>query len=182
MKSGQKGFTVVEALLVLILLSIVGFTGYYVYHSRNNANSTYSNAANSASDVAASHKSNTLTFTNLGVKIILNDDKLKDLKYSPNPQYPDISDNLTTSGYSASAKACDPSDPGNFGLVTKRNGTYDSNTALEINLKQFNGFWIAYSPSLGQPCQGEAGAQLDAIKADLKTALTQAFQTAQLAN
>ena len=45
MKSGQKGFTIVETLLVLILISILGFTGYYVYHSRNNAKSTYNNAA-----------------------------------------------------------------------------------------------------------------------------------------
>lgn len=48
MKRGQKGFTVVETLLVLILIAIIGFTGYYVYHTKNNANTTYNNAANTS--------------------------------------------------------------------------------------------------------------------------------------
>lgn len=53
MKRGQKGFTVVETLLVLILLAIIGFTGYYVYHTKNNANSTYNNTSKTAaSDVS----------------------------------------------------------------------------------------------------------------------------------
>lgn len=65
MKSGQKGFTVVEALLVLILISILGFTGYYVYHSRNNANSTYSNATNvsATSKTTKTNQDPAVTFT-----------------------------------------------------------------------------------------------------------------------
>src|SRR5579884_335933 len=48
MKSGQKGFTLVETLLVLILLAIIGFTGYYVYHTQKNTSVSYNNASNSA--------------------------------------------------------------------------------------------------------------------------------------
>jgi prepilin-type N-terminal cleavage/methylation domain-containing protein len=59
MKRGQKGFTVVETLLVLILLAILGFTGYYVYHTRNNTNNSYNNATNSSSSVAASSSDKT---------------------------------------------------------------------------------------------------------------------------
>ncbi len=46
MKSGQKGFTIVETLLLLILLAILGFTGYYVYHSQKQTDKTLKTASN----------------------------------------------------------------------------------------------------------------------------------------
>lgn len=49
MNRRQKGFTVIETLLLLILLSIIGFAGYYVYHSKNNANSSYNDTAKASS-------------------------------------------------------------------------------------------------------------------------------------
>lgn len=61
MKRGQKGFTIVETLLVLILLAIIGFTGYYVYQSRNNANSSYNDAASTKTVPAASSDWQTYT-------------------------------------------------------------------------------------------------------------------------
>src|SRR5882757_3473616 len=36
----QKGFSVVEGLLVLVALSIVGFTGYFVYNAQKNTDKT----------------------------------------------------------------------------------------------------------------------------------------------
>lgn len=35
MKANQKGFTLVEGLLILLVLSVIGFGGYYVWSSRN---------------------------------------------------------------------------------------------------------------------------------------------------
>lgn len=46
MKSGQKGFTIVETLLLLILLAILGFTGYYVWHSQKQTDKTLNTASN----------------------------------------------------------------------------------------------------------------------------------------
>lgn len=43
-----SGFTVVEALLILILLAILGFTGLYVIHAQNDANKTLDTASKTA--------------------------------------------------------------------------------------------------------------------------------------
>jgi len=37
----SKGFSVVEALLVIIVVGILGFTGWFVYHAKNVANKNY---------------------------------------------------------------------------------------------------------------------------------------------
>jgi len=44
-KHNQKGFTVVEVLLVLIFLAIIGFVIYYVVHSQSDSSKDNSNAA-----------------------------------------------------------------------------------------------------------------------------------------
>lgn len=183
MKRGQNGFGAVEGLLVLILLAILGFTGYYVYHSRNNTNSTYNNVAKTGSSTPATTKStaavpSTLTFTNFGVKITLND-ALKGMTYTPDSQYPDSSDAVTVPDYATLAKSCDSSDTGNFGIVGKQDGTYDPSTAQLILLKQFSGFWISYTPALGNPCDSTSNAQqITDYQASLKTAITDAFKDA----
>lgn len=37
MTKKQKGFTLVEGLLILTIASLIGFTGWYAWHSKNNA-------------------------------------------------------------------------------------------------------------------------------------------------
>jgi hypothetical protein len=41
MKSSQKGFTVVEGLLIALAVGVVGFAGWYVYDSSNKTNNIY---------------------------------------------------------------------------------------------------------------------------------------------
>ncbi len=48
MKRGQKGFGVIEGLLIVIIVLLVGFIGYYVYHSRNSTSATSNNPTNSS--------------------------------------------------------------------------------------------------------------------------------------
>lgn len=50
--TNQKGFTAVEAILVIIIVAIVGGTGYYVYQSNNKSTDTQ-NAAHTATESAA---------------------------------------------------------------------------------------------------------------------------------
>jgi len=58
MKDNQRGFSVVEGLLIIVIIGLVGFTSWYVFHSNNNANQAYDNAASSGnSQVAASNPS-----------------------------------------------------------------------------------------------------------------------------
>ena len=47
-KLDQKGFSAIEALLMVIILLLIGFIGYYVWHSQHETNKTYSSAAKTA--------------------------------------------------------------------------------------------------------------------------------------
>lgn len=38
----QRGYTAVEAVLILVALAIVAFVGWYVHHATTQANNTYS--------------------------------------------------------------------------------------------------------------------------------------------
>ena len=46
-KINQSGFSIIEALLILVVIGILGFTGWYVYHTKQAANKNYSVAARS---------------------------------------------------------------------------------------------------------------------------------------
>ncbi|HSX30505.1 MAG TPA: hypothetical protein VLE99_01165 [Candidatus Saccharimonadales bacterium] len=43
----QTGFSIVEALLILVVVGILGFTGWYVYHAKQASDKTYSATSNS---------------------------------------------------------------------------------------------------------------------------------------
>lgn len=47
-KLNTKGFSVVEAFLILAVLSILGFTGWFVYHSKQSADKVLSSTGNSS--------------------------------------------------------------------------------------------------------------------------------------
>jgi Tfp pilus assembly protein PilV len=47
-KNSQKGFTVVEAMLIVIIVGMLGGVGYYVWHSQQQVDKTYSQTANSS--------------------------------------------------------------------------------------------------------------------------------------
>src|SRR5689334_13162813 len=50
--ANQKGFSVVEALLILVVLGILGFTGWFVYHAKQSSDKNYSAASTSDSSNA----------------------------------------------------------------------------------------------------------------------------------
>lgn len=50
MKINQKGFGVVEILLVFVIIGLIGGTGYYVYNSQKKTNTALDNTANSQSE------------------------------------------------------------------------------------------------------------------------------------
>lgn len=56
-KLNQKGFSAVEALLIVIILAILGGTGYYVYHANSKATDNQ-NKAQTDANTAAPHKKN----------------------------------------------------------------------------------------------------------------------------
>ena len=52
-----KGFSAVEALLVLVIIGIIAATGYFVMHAQKQTSKSLDNAASSSQAVAASKKS-----------------------------------------------------------------------------------------------------------------------------
>jgi Tfp pilus assembly protein PilV len=50
-KLDQKGFTAIEAVLILVILAIIGGTGYFVYHATKNSNKTLDTASNNSQSV-----------------------------------------------------------------------------------------------------------------------------------
>lgn len=56
MKQNQKGFSAVEALLVLVILALIGGVGYYVYKSRQEANKSQDNANKSSLEISQAAK------------------------------------------------------------------------------------------------------------------------------
>jgi len=57
-KTNQTGFSIVEALLILVVVGILGFTGWYVYHAKQTSDKSYSAASNST---APTYKKKTTT-------------------------------------------------------------------------------------------------------------------------
>lgn len=53
MNKNQKGFSIVEGLLILIIIGLIGGTGWYVWHSKQTADKTYSTVATTSSSVAS---------------------------------------------------------------------------------------------------------------------------------
>ncbi len=47
MNENQKGFSVVEGLLILIIVGLIGCVGWYVWHAKNNADANLNSAASS---------------------------------------------------------------------------------------------------------------------------------------
>jgi hypothetical protein len=59
MKNYQKGFSAVEALLILVIVGVIGGVGYFVYSSQKKTNEALENAAKVSSSVYASTKTET---------------------------------------------------------------------------------------------------------------------------
>lgn len=52
----QKGFTVIEGLLILLILAIVGGTGYYVYQANNKVTESQNAAQTNANTATPPNK------------------------------------------------------------------------------------------------------------------------------
>jgi hypothetical protein len=165
MKSGQKGFTVVETLLVLILISIIGFTGYYVWHTQNNSNSSYNNADRSNSNTPTSTNSvNKFVFKELGVEFDP-PSSLKGLSYIV------FDDNIyiTDSAFKDALNKCSDANTASgdalgasYTAISKKEGKYpaDPNPIEDgILLKQFPAFYIDYGIPNGNGCSDLSQSQ-----------------------
>ena len=70
-KSSQKGFTVVETLLVTLVFAMVGFGGYYVWHNQQNNSTEPANTTQTDSSLSSSTQ-NYLIIKEWGVRMKTN--------------------------------------------------------------------------------------------------------------
>jgi hypothetical protein len=94
MKKTQKGFAVVESLLIILILVIIGFGGYYVWQTQQQTNKTLDQASATSQKTAAtkplgSSGSKYLTINEWGVKIPLTE-PIADAYYVLNSDRPDV--------------------------------------------------------------------------------------------
>lgn len=81
MKNNQKGFSVVEGILILVVFGLVGFAGWYVYQNRAKSESK---AQQTSHEQAASEQANDTTSTKLPANFVQYENRDYGLKF----QYP----------------------------------------------------------------------------------------------
>lgn len=80
----QSGFSVIEALLILMVVGILGFTGWYVYHTKNTTNKDYSASATSTVPTYAQKAASAPTYSYAGWKTFCSSVTNGCFKYDPN--------------------------------------------------------------------------------------------------
>lgn len=143
----QKGFTLIEVLLVIIALSMVGGVGYYVYNSQKKDNKAVQDISTQQKleEKSSEKKTDYLEIEPLGVKIKLSD-SFKGIKYII-PQENEVA--FYTEELRELEKKCFGDDPNNppatgvFISVRKVSGVHKTREASEdFFLKQFDGFYL----------------------------------------
>lgn len=92
MKKTQKGFALIEGLLIILILVIIGFGGYYVWNSQKQTNKTLDTAASTSQKAASSEAANKpgqmyLTIKEWGVRLPYSGDDIYTYKINPdNPK------------------------------------------------------------------------------------------------
>lgn len=133
MKKSQKGFSAIEAVLILVIVGLLGFVVWYVFHTKSSTDNTYGNASNvQTTPPPVSNK----TSSNTAAKPVVQtktDSKLG--KYladgSGRPLYTYNLDTDNTSNCSGSCLSSWPaykasstaSLPANIGTITRSDGT-----------------------------------------------------------
>ncbi|HET6864220.1 MAG TPA: hypothetical protein VFH37_03440 [Candidatus Saccharimonadales bacterium] len=135
-KANRKGFSTIEAVLVIVIIAIVGFVVWYVFHTKNTTNNIYGNAANTSTTApAATKKSPTKTTTNTSSIIQTKTDSklgqyLADSSGKPLYTYSQDTDNTSncfgsclTNWPAYKATSSSTSLPANVGTITRSDGT-----------------------------------------------------------
>lgn len=129
------GFSVVEALLLLVIISVLGFTGWYVYHARQTSDKNYAVAGK---DLAAT--SNTSTNTQAGLSVYT----LPSVGASFS--YPSSWGSLDTSPNGVTLESSDFQSAGGFSKISKgasltvryQSDSNDSDTEASLTTQAFN--------------------------------------------
>jgi type II secretory pathway pseudopilin PulG len=169
MKHNQKGFSLIEGLLLVIAIALVAGVGYYVYSSNKKTNESLNNASKVSQSTALPPTSAILyKVKELGIEFKL-PDSLKGLYY-----------NLDTDGSSvaffmndlnSAANKCEDKGPYAVNTWVKVDGTYDDEPGTGL-IKQFDKFYVkSIGRASGRICS-------DSKVQDLVLKYSQALDTA----
>ncbi len=171
MRKNQKGFSVVELLLIVVLIAIAALGGWYV--------AKHSKTPNSAATPSVSTPT-VFAFKELRVQVMLTSN-LKDLFYTKNTYSSSDSYDLNTPQFKQLAAKCGASAPTGFANIYAKVGQFTVPGKEGSNglLKQFGSRYIAYGDTLfGNPCDSSIYSQLSDMQAKLVESLKSAFKTA----
>jgi len=185
----QKGFGVVELILVFVAIGIVGFAGWFVWNSQKQLSKTLDDANKGGSAVIATKKStasNTtstksvtsnnvsayLSIPRWNVQVPVNGYVLQSLSTVDGTEEYQI----TTSAILAEAKTINCTDT-SIGSVTKRS-TPDQGGEPAVFSKQINGYYYAYHQRTQASCvdaKGNAPYKINSLQDGASTELSNAI-------
>lgn len=177
MKKYQKGFGLIETLLILILVTLLGFVGWYVWNSQDKNKDNTNQSANSSAIQSDNKNTSAFKIKELGIQFKL-PDELKELIYATH-------DN-TVSFYMPDLNKLAPSCDKDTTVIainvwSKGSGKYEDVPGMGL-VKQFNNFYIAREggPS-GLICSDESvGKKISDLKAKYATALYNSESSVEL--
>lgn len=173
MKLQQKGFTLIEGLLIIIALTMVSGVGYYVYSQNKDDDKAESTSISQTQETKPADEKPSVDyveFKELGFKIkktekmkdwvFLADDDFSQGRYVQSSAHVKQIDDCNV-GAANPPLGISPSEK-SFAAFSKIEGTYRENTEdITITgkfMKQFDTFYISASyPNGGSPCFNEQG-------------------------
>ncbi len=190
LRNNEKGFGVVEGLLIVAVVVLLGVVGYMVYKNHHKTTTvsatktttsstkpaTSSTSKSTAPSTTTTPQTATLKIPELGIQIVNIPSSISDLNYAitgKDSTGGSIAE-ISTVSLSKLDPSCSPTGHVSAdGTLASYEGTYDSSSAPLDNtafVKQFNGFWIAYSHPESQ-CSNTASTEA------LHVSQTATFQT-----
>lgn len=188
----QKGFTVVEVLLVVIALTLLAGVGLYGYNSIKNKDSEKKETVKvAAPKKEASVPKEYVELPDLGVKFEKTQG-IQDFSFEVDPSVPSTK-YVHSTQYTAATKACGWNDSEytisarSIAAIGRENGVYDEDSPQNIGVglvKQFKGFYIRIGhPNGAILCNNEADSEKIAeLRTQLSRKLDEALQTIQEIN
>jgi type II secretory pathway pseudopilin PulG len=169
-KLSQKGFTLVEGLLIMVVFALIVGVGYYIHNSQQDKKKDTSTSQATKQVTKATPKETTATETQqavvkiheLGIQLTNLPAELTGLTYT--------SEVSTASSITASIMlTTDRLDSCSFGHLNRYSGNHDASMDAEggyIFIKQDSGSWLGYVHN-GTPCLQSEAARLLQEKLDI---------------
>ena len=154
-QNNQQGFSVIETLLVIVVIGILGFVGWFVWHAQQTTNKTLQTTNDTQTTNTGTPKTrNTLKVPALRIELVNVPDNLKDLVFAVNLDDENGAQvDFSTATLTKLDPNCSPTaNVSDIGFLGRGPGNSKSNQEVlhRVVVKQFDGFYIFFSPKTGK--------------------------------